>query len=318
MARGGGFAGGKGSHEMAAHGIAIGDGKVVGALDDEAAGGAVFIGHGDGTEIDGPAVAVAGIPGIVSVAGEVTEAELIEIFGVALADIDLVVALPFGHVGVEGVGGRGEVVAGVSAHFVEIHHHLRMPFEHGGDAAFGFGLGHGDPVAVHVEEVMVGATAGPGFGVFSGERVGVGLQAFALFEALDEAVAPVGILHGIYDDEVFGEDGGHEFVIAGGEEVVGGHDAGVSGGDLIAVHAVRQPDDDGQGGDGGAGGGIGGPAGVCEAGDAVFDLGEAGDVGLGADDGVDELAAFPGFAVFDELHAAGFGGGEGFEVADDV
>src|SRR5438105_15901234 len=104
MAGGGRFAGCDRRHEVTAYGIAIRYGSVVRAPHDKASRGVIFVGHRDGPEVDRPAVAITGIPGIVSVAREVTEAELVEIFGVAFADVVLILALKFGHVRVKRVG----------------------------------------------------------------------------------------------------------------------------------------------------------------------------------------------------------------------
>ena len=86
--------------------------------------------------------------------------------------------------------------------------------------------------------------------------------------------------------------------------MVSGHERGIGGGNLIAMHAVTEPDQDRKGGNGGVGGGLRGLALVRQTGDSFSYLSETRDICLRADNGIDELSAFPGFSVFKEFDAA--------------
>ena len=100
---------------------------------------------------------------------------------------------------------------------MEIDGDNRHPFAQHFDAALGLGLGGGEPVAVQVEVVMVGATAGPGLGVFGGKLAGVGFQAEILFVEVDEAVAAIGVLGGVQQQDVVAQNLLHHGVILGGD-----------------------------------------------------------------------------------------------------
>ncbi len=80
------------------------------------------------------------------------------------------------------------------------------------------------------------------------------------------------------------------------------------------MDAVGEPDDGGQIGDEALGFGLGGLARIGEALHGGLDLAEAADVGFAADGRVDQLAAFPGFAILEDFDARGGGGGKRFHV----
>ncbi len=131
----------------------------------------------------------------------------------------------------------------------------------------------------------------------------VGFEAERLLEVVDEAVAAVRILQRRDEHEDVVQDAGDHVVIAGGEQVVGGHQGGVGGRDLVAVDAVGQPDDGGEAGDELARLRVRRLPRIGERLHAGADFGEPLDVGFGSDGRVDELAALPGLAVLENLQA---------------
>ncbi len=133
---------------------------------------------------------------------------------------------------------------------------------------------------------------------------------------MNEAHAAIGILQGIEDNEGVGERGGDGGLIAGGKEMIGGEQARVGAADFVAMDSVTEPDDGGSVGDEALGVGFGGLAGVEEFFHRRLNFRQAAHVGLAADDGVNEFAALPAFAVFDDFEAIRRGGGKGFEVAN--
>ena len=57
---------------------------------------------------------------------------------------------------------------------MQVDGHLGEEFEEEFDPAGTLWLGDREPVAVEVEQIVIGATARPRFVVFGGERLGVG------------------------------------------------------------------------------------------------------------------------------------------------
>ena len=106
--------------------------------------------------------------------------------------------------GLIGSAGGREVVGGIAAHLVQIDDDVREPLEHRADAAARLRLRLREPVAVHVEQVVVRAAAGPRLVVFRGKRVRVGdAAAWPMQVVDDEARAPVRVLHRIdHDDRI--------------------------------------------------------------------------------------------------------------------
>ena len=86
------------------------------------------------------------------------------------------------------------------AHLVGVDEDLRLPLQERGDGARLL-LRLQVPVAVHVEEVVVGAAAGPAFEAVGGERMVLVEAAAHLAVEVDEAVAAVGVLQGVDDDD---------------------------------------------------------------------------------------------------------------------
>ena len=78
---------------------------------------------------------------------------------------------------------------------------VRLPAEIGGDPGPGLGLGLEEPVAVHVEEVMVVPPGRPPLDPLGGERLGIGGDAPVLAVEVDEPIAAVGVLHRVDDHD---------------------------------------------------------------------------------------------------------------------
>ncbi len=70
--------------------------------------------------------------------------------------------------GVERDGFGGEVITGFGAHFVKVGDDDGVPFLEHLYAGLCLRLRDGEPVAIHVEEVVIEAASGPGFIAFGG------------------------------------------------------------------------------------------------------------------------------------------------------
>ena len=233
--------------EVARHAITQGEqALIVGELDRESgdATTGLFVGHADGAVERWPRVSVGGIEEVVSFAREVAEAPAVEGGGVRFA-VDLE---PLAERGDErrvdrSCGGR-EVVAVTGAHLVQIHVHLRLPRTVSGDAVAALGLRLPRPIAVEVEEIVVDASAGPGFVVFGSEAVAAGFGAFVRAIELHIALASVGVLDWIEDDHRLLQPLLHARVLAG-EQFIGDLHRSLSRVRFVPVDVVAHPDLDG-------------------------------------------------------------------------
>ena len=104
------------------------------------------------------------------------EAALVEARGVGAAEQRRATGdLRLRDVRVDRIGRRREVVRGVAAHLVQVDDDLRVarraPIL---IAPARLGLRLREPVAVHVEQVVIGAAARPRLVVLGGQRVGIG------------------------------------------------------------------------------------------------------------------------------------------------
>ena len=111
---------------------------------------------------------------------------------------------------------------------------------------------------------------------------------------------------------------GNGFVIPRGEQVIGRDQRRIRSGDLIAMHRIRQPQDGGHVGDEALRFGGGRLARIVQTLHGRADFRQPLDVRFRPDDGIDELAAFPSLAIFEDLDAVRFRGGESVHVLHDV
>ena len=84
------------------------------------------------------------------------------------------------------------------------------------------GMDEGEPVAVEVEEVVVGAPSRPRFVVLGGPAIALELQTARRAEVVHEAVAAVGVLRRIDHHDGVVEDLLHHRVVLGREQVIRG------------------------------------------------------------------------------------------------
>ena len=84
-----------------------------------------------------------------------------------------------------------------------------------------------EPVAVHVEEVVIRSAARPWLVVLGCRRVRIAAGAGAEQILEDEARPPVGVLHRIDDDDRVPQDGLDVCVVARGKQVIGLGEGGV-------------------------------------------------------------------------------------------
>ena len=143
------------------HSVVIVQLPLVFAVDDEPARAGLFPEDPDRAVQGRPGRAVSGIKGVVDLASRIREAELIETL--ALPGPEL--AEPFALLGrdqlEDRVGRRVEVILAVRAHLVGIDRDVGLPAQVGRDPGAGLDLGLKEPIAVHVEEVMVESAARP-------------------------------------------------------------------------------------------------------------------------------------------------------------
>ncbi len=237
---------GDGRVEVVHHPVAIGEGEAVAAREREAAGRGLLVRHADRALERRPRVAVARIERVVDLAHVVRPAALVEPGPVGLAEEVPRGDLALRDVRVDGLGGRREVVRVVAALLVEIDGHLRLVVEADRDAPAALGLRLREPVAVHVEEVVIGAAAGPRLVVLGAVGHGVRRGRLALQVLEDETRAPVRVLHRVDQHQRVAQHGVDAFVALRRQQVIRLHHRGLGRGDLVAVHAVGQPHDHGQ------------------------------------------------------------------------
>ncbi|MBA7711213.1 hypothetical protein ES703_120168 [subsurface metagenome] len=205
----------------------------------------LFVGHANSAVQRRPRLAIAGIKGIKDFLGEIGPATLIKGPGVGLAE-----NLPprydaGGDIDVAGLGGRREIVGRLVAHFVKVHQYLGIPVHNLLDLGLALPLGQGKPVAVHIKQVMVGATSDPHLVMLHGVGIGIGRQGLGVLIIAYIAHAPVGILQGIDDHHGVVQHFPRLIGAAGGQVV--GHEQGrFGGGGFIAMNAVGQVDHHGR------------------------------------------------------------------------
>ena len=212
---------------MAAHRILIAHVCTVGAVREQPARGRLLISRADRAVEERPCSAVAGIEGVVDFAGEVGKAELVEPARIVPADQLQRIALGLRYVRVVGIGFGREEVGRVRTHLVQVHKDERKPFLVDRDAATCLGLRQRNPVAVHVEQVVVGAPAWPWLVAFGRDAASGRFEPGCVVEAIHEAVAAIGVLDGVDEDQRVGEDVQDGGVVAGGEKMIGRHHRGV-------------------------------------------------------------------------------------------
>ena len=243
---GGGESGLDRCREVVQHAVAVREQVPVRPPQLERAGARLLVRHAQGAVAHRPHVHVAGIEEVVHVPVEVREAAFVEPPRDRLPEHvherDLPLAVPR-------IGGRRrgrEEVGRVPAHLVEIHHDLGPEFEEDVHLAARLGLTLDEEVPVQVEQVVVPPAARPRLVVLGGDPDFVGPPGLGNPVLVHEAVAPVGILHGVDEDEGFRENQFDVRISLGREQVVGLGHGGAAGTDLVPVHAVHERRHDGQ------------------------------------------------------------------------
>ena len=120
---------------------------------------------------------------------------------------------------------------------------MRIPVEEETQAAARLGLRCGEPVAVHVEEVVVPAAARPRLVVLGGSGLGVGAGRTAQGVRGQEARAAVRVLERVDEHDRLATHEVGAGVVLRGEQVMGQRERRIRGRDLVAVDGVEQPHD---------------------------------------------------------------------------
>ena len=132
---------------------------------------------------------------------------------------------------------------GVAAHLVQVRGDVGHPVMGCVHECGSFGLGHGQPLAVQVEPVMIGPPPRPGAGVLA--MLGVGNRSLGMMDVhvVGKAARPVRIDQDDLVDHRGFEQSLDFLALCCGEEVEQGR-AGIVAGRLGSVHAVGHLDDD--------------------------------------------------------------------------
>jgi len=274
----------------------------------------LFEEYSEGASEVGVGAAFAGIEVVEAFSGEVELSDLIEGAGVVFAEGFGEGNVLAGSEGVQAIcDARGEEVGEGTSHFVVVEGELGSPVHPDRVASDGFWLGEGEPVAVEVEPVVVGASAGPGFESFSVLGVGAGVLAAVVVGPVGEAVATVGVEVGDKDDDGVFEDVVNLVALAVGE-VVEAPESGFADAGFVAVDAVAHPEDEGHAFNFGVGdfGGLSEEAAV-----GGFDFLDSGEIFGGGDDGVIQRLTLMGAGVREDLDARGDLLGNFLEVGRD-
>ena len=194
---------------------------------DQTTGGSLFVCHRDATEIRRPAGAIARVKCVENLAREVINTETIEPAGIGFAEQLQAGALIGRQVRVKRDCFGREVVAAVGAHLVCIDECDGIPLLDSIDATARFGLRQDEPVAIHVEQVMVGASARPGFVVLRGQPIDVRQQSLSHFEVMNEAITAVRVLHRVNDYDRVIENVVNAIITARGKQVIGRQHGGI-------------------------------------------------------------------------------------------
>ena len=144
---------------------------------------------------------------------------------------------------------------------------------------------------------MIRATARPGLIVFCRNPVGIRHQSFRTGEVLQETIASIRILHRVDDHNGIVQDLRCPCITTRSQQVVGGQHRGVGRGNLVAVHAIRQPGNGRLVSNDLLGFGPRGHARVRDALHACLDVVDTRHVVSRGDDGVDEVTTLPGRCV---------------------
>ncbi len=235
-----GVRGGHGGSEVLDDAVHVGQKAAVAASDGEAAGRRLLERHPDRTLGHRPGHAVAGIERVEHFAREIRKATIVEGRADGLAKHLQRRVLRRRGVRVARLRCRWKEVGAVAAHLVQVDHDLRQPLEQDRDTAAALGLCLREPVAIQIEEVMVGAAAGPGLVVFGGQAQGVGDAGATGPGGLDEAPATIGVLQRVDQHDRLAQDGRGPWVVLRGQQMVRLEHRCAGRRDLVAVHAVQQ------------------------------------------------------------------------------
>ena len=212
----------------------------IAAVDHQASHAGLLPEYADPAPKRGPLRSVAGIEGVEHLSRRVAKAVVVEMFGLVAPDAKQPLLLLGQEEWVHRVGWRREVIGLVTTHLVRVDVDLRLPLE----VCIYFGLrldlAVQEPVPVHVEVVVVGASAGPILGMFAAQRIGLDEYTAILAKAVNKAVPAVGVLQRIDDhNQLFQLP--PRFFPAVGQQVIRRQQGRIRRRTLVPVDVVSQP-----------------------------------------------------------------------------
>ena len=247
-----------------------------------------------------PGVGVARVPGLQPLAGVVAPAKAVEGRRLVRPEDRRPAAGARGQVGVLRLAGGREEVGVQRTHLVGVHEELWAEPANGVPAGAGLGADARQPVAVHVEEVVVPAPARPAAAVqapvVEGRRVPGALSVHG-----EHPLPAVGVHHGVDDHHHPLEQLDH-LGVGARRQVPGERHGGVRSRGLVSVDRVGHPGHRRRARQDAVELGGLDSAGIVEPGLVGPNLVQVGDVGRRADGGPDQLASLVGPAVALDVH----------------
>ena len=180
------------------------------------------------------------------------------------------------------------------------------------------GLRDRQPVAIQVEEIMVGPAARPGLCVLGRIGIRIRLAAGAQFVVADKPVTSVRILQRIDHDNRVLQNRVHFPVIPRRKQMIGQLQCRVRRGNLIAMHPVSEPDHHRKRRLDPLRDRFAGASRIGQFVDAVSNLVKPSDVRWRPDRGVNQSAPLPGLPVIPQLHPLWRCRGQPLHVANDL
>ena len=201
---------------------------------------------------------------------------------------------------------------------MEVRHDLGPKLHEDPDLASCLDLALDEQVPVEVEQVVVPPTPGPRFVPLGRRRIRVGPPARRLPVRGHVPGAPVGVLHGVDQDEALPQDQVHVGIVLRREHVVRFGHGGAAGADLVAMDPVQDHGDHREAGEQLRGLVRRQPPWIIEEPEVLFQPVESGHALRTPDHQHHERTTLPAPGILQEAGPVGGGRVERLHVPDDV